>query len=130
MPGSVAKIAVAAAKYWVDRPYDYLIPEELREKALPGSRVYVPFARGNRRSEGIILAVSDHSDYKRLKAITAVLDEKPVLTPEQIKTYKQKFQHAEILLGVKGNTPITLKVPARPKEAPPPKGRDQPMERG
>ena len=85
MPGSVAKIAVAAAKYWVDRPYDYLIPEELREKALPGSRVYVPFARGNRRSEGIILAVSDHSDYKRLKAITAVLDEKPVLTPEQIK---------------------------------------------
>ena len=85
MPGSVAKIAVAAAKYWVDRPYDYLIPEELREKALPGSRVYVPFARGNRRSEGIVLAVSDHSDYKRLKAITAVLDEKPVLTPEQIK---------------------------------------------
>ena len=52
------------------------------------------------------------------------------LTPEQVKTYKQKFQHAEILLGVKGNTPITLKVPARPKEAPPPKGRDQPMERG
>ena len=37
------------------------------------------------------------------------------LTPEQVKTYKQKFQHAEILLGVKGNTPITLKVPARPK---------------
>ena len=52
------------------------------------------------------------------------------LTPEQVKTYKQKFQHAEILLGVKGNTPITLKVPARPKDAPPPKGRDQPMERG
>ena len=52
------------------------------------------------------------------------------LTPEQVKTYKQKFQHAEILLGVKGTTPITLKVPARPKEAPPPKGRDQPMERG
>lgn len=85
MPGSVAKIAVAAAKYWVDRPYDYLIPEELREKALPGSRVYVPFARGNRRSEGVILAVSDHSDYGKLKSIIAVLDDKPVLTPEQIK---------------------------------------------
>ena len=85
MPGSVAKIAVAAAKYWVDRPYDYLIPEELREKALPGSRVYVPFARGNRRSEGVILAISDHSDYGKLKSITAVLDDKPVLTPDQIK---------------------------------------------
>lgn len=85
MPGRVAKVAVAAARYWLDRPYDYLVPEDLEEKALPGTRVYVPFARGNRRSEGLILALSDHSDYDRLKAITAVLDEKPVLTPEQIK---------------------------------------------
>ncbi len=85
MPGRVAKVAVAAARYWLDRPYDYLIPEELEEKALPGARVYVPFARGNRRSEGLILAVADSSAYDKLKAITAVLDEKPVLTPEQIK---------------------------------------------
>lgn len=85
MPETVAKVAVAAARYWVDRPYDYLIPAELKEKALPGSRVYVPFARGNRRSEGVILAISDHSDYGKLKSITAVLDDKPVLTPDQIK---------------------------------------------
>lgn len=85
MPEAVAKVAVSAARYWVDRPYDYLIPAELKEKALPGSRVYVPFARGNRRSEGVILAISDHSDYGKLKSITAVLDDKPVLTPDQIK---------------------------------------------
>lgn len=85
MPETVAKVAVAAARYWVDRPYEYLIPAELKEKALPGSRVYVPFARGNRRSEGVILAISDHSDYGKLKSITAVLDDKPVLTPDQIK---------------------------------------------
>lgn len=85
MPETVAKVAVAAARYWVDRPYDYLIPAELKEKALPGSRVYVPFARGNRRSEGVILAISDHSEYGKLKSITAVLDDKPVLTPDQIK---------------------------------------------
>ena len=85
MPEAVAKVAVSAARYWVDRPYDYLIPAELKEKALPGSRVYVPFARGNRRSEGVILAVSDHSDYGKLKSIIAVLDDKPVLMPEQIK---------------------------------------------
>ena len=85
MPVCVAKIAVAAATYWVDRPYDYLIPEELRDKAVPGVRVYVPFSRGNRRSEGVILALSDHSDYEKLKPITAVLDDEPVLSPEQIK---------------------------------------------
>lgn len=85
MPVCVAKIAVAAATYWVDKPYDYLVPEELRDKALPGVRVYVPFSQGNRRSEGVILAISDHSDCEKLKPITAVLDDAPVLSSEQIK---------------------------------------------
>ena len=82
---TVAKIAVSAATYWIDRPYDYLVPEELAEKAVPGARVYVPFARGNRRSEGIILALTDHSEFEQLKCILAVLDEAPVLTADQIK---------------------------------------------
>lgn len=85
MSARVAKIAVSAATYWIDRPYDYLIPEELAGKACPGVRVYVPFARGNRRSEGIILAVSDHSEFTKLKYISSLLDEAPVLSPEQIK---------------------------------------------
>lgn len=85
MPQTVAKIAVAAATYWLDRPYDYLIPDGLQDKALPGARVYVPFSNGNRRSEGIILALSDHSDYDRLKTVTAVLDEEPLLSQEQIR---------------------------------------------
>lgn len=36
------------------------------------------------------------------------------LTPEQMKTYKEKFHHAELLLGICGNEPLTLKV--QPKE--------------
>lgn len=49
------------------------------------------------------------------------------LTPEQVKTYKQKFHNAEILLEVHENVPVTLKVP--PKDADKPrhdKGRDAP----
>lgn len=48
------------------------------------------------------------------------------LTPEQMKVYKEKFRRAVILLGAKGNEPVTLKVPARPKEPPqkPPKRRE------
>ena len=82
---AVAKIAVSAATYWLDKPYDYLIPSELEEKAVPGARVYVPFSRGNRKAEGIILAVSEHSDFDRLKSIITVLDDAPVLSGEQIK---------------------------------------------
>lgn len=32
------------------------------------------------------------------------------LTPAQMETYRKKFQHAEILLGLRGNEPVTLKV--------------------
>ena len=85
MPGKVAKIAVSAATYWLDKPYDYLIPPELTERAVPGVRVHVPFSRGNRRCEGVILAVAEESGYDKLKAILAVLDDAPVLSGEQIK---------------------------------------------
>ena len=85
MPVFIAKVAVSAATCWIDRPYDYLIPEELQGKVLPGMRVYVPFSRGNRRVEGIVLAVTDGSKYEALKPVLAVLDEQPVLTDEQIR---------------------------------------------
>lgn len=38
------------------------------------------------------------------------------LTPEQVEIYKKKFHHAEILLGLRGNDPVTLKV--QPKQQP------------
>lgn len=45
------------------------------------------------------------------------------LTPEQVKTYKQKFHHAEILIGAMGNEAVTIKVEPREKNKPS-KGHD------
>lgn len=85
MPVIIAKIAVSAATYWIDRPYDYLIPEAFLDQVKPGVRVYVPFSRGNRRTEGVVLALADGSKYEALKPILAVLDEEPVLTHDQLQ---------------------------------------------
>lgn len=81
----VAKVAVSAATYWIDKPYDYLVPEEMQDKAAVGMRVYVPFSRGNRKSEGLILALDNKSEYSSLKALLMLLDETPALSEEQIK---------------------------------------------
>lgn len=52
------------------------------------------------------------------------------LTPEQVKAYKQKFHHAEILLGFQGNEAVTIKVEPRVKDKPSrSRERDKPMER-
>lgn len=32
------------------------------------------------------------------------------LTPQQMEVYKKQFHHAEILLGIKDNTPVTIRV--------------------
>jgi len=81
----IAKIAVSAATYWIDRPYDYIVPEQMRQCIAPGMRVQVPFARGNRSCEGLVLALSEHSEFEKLKSISALLDQEPVLSAEQIK---------------------------------------------
>ena len=53
----IAKIAVADATFTIDKPYDYIIPEPLTDAAAQGMRVSIPFGRGNRRSEGVILSI-------------------------------------------------------------------------
>ena len=50
---TVAKVAVQAATYAIDKVYDYLLPPELAGQV--GCRVLVPFGRGNRLSEAVIL---------------------------------------------------------------------------
>ncbi len=82
---TVAKLAVAAATYWIDRPYDYQIPREMEPVLQPGMRVTVPFGRGNRRSEGVVLALAEDSGQTALKTIEQLLDASPVLTPEQLR---------------------------------------------
>ena len=42
----IAKVAVAAATYAIDKPYDYLVPSGMELSV--GCRVTVPFGRGNR----------------------------------------------------------------------------------
>ncbi len=77
--GMCCKVAVEAATYAIDKPYTYLIPDALSERVLPGMRVTVPFGRGNRSAEGIVLDVLDTHPEGRLKWLSCLLDEEPVV---------------------------------------------------
>ena len=73
----IAKIAVAAAAFAIDKPYSYRIPDIMALQ--PGVRVIVPFGRGNRRSEGVVLAVEAGGE-EDLKWVERQLDDSPVLS--------------------------------------------------
>ena len=81
----VIRVAVDVALPSIDRLYDYRVPVKLQGKICRGVRVVIPFGRGNRRKEGMILAVTDQSDYQKLKYLDDVLDETPVLDESLLK---------------------------------------------
>ena len=78
----IAKIAVSAATYAIDKPYSYKIPEGMTLQ--PGQRVQLPFGRANKRTEGVVLSVETGSEEK-LKAVELCLDEAPILTERQLR---------------------------------------------
>lgn len=77
----IAKIAVSTLPFAVDKPYSYRIPATMTLE--PGLRVIVPFGRGNRRVEGVVLTVEAGGE-DGLKAVETVLDPKPILTPQML----------------------------------------------
>ena len=78
----IAKIAVSAATFAIDKPYSYLVPEDMVLQ--PGQRVTVPFGRGNRRAEGVVLSVEEGSA-DGLKAVEKCLDDVPVVSQNLLR---------------------------------------------
>jgi primosomal protein N' (replication factor Y) len=77
----VARVAVDVSLAHLDRPFDYSVPDRMREAAAPGARVRVRFA--GQLVDGFVLdrvATSDHAG--RLTALSRVVSAEPVLTPE------------------------------------------------
>lgn len=78
----IAKIAVAAANFAIDKPYSYFVDQDASLK--PGMRVQVPFGRSNRATEGVVLAVEEGTQ-EGLKGVTCVLDKEPVLSEKMLR---------------------------------------------
>jgi len=80
-----ARVVVNLPEVPEDRLFDYLLPEELAETALPGARLLVPF--GGRKAEAVLWEISTDSEYRDredLRPVLAVLDGEPLLSGFQL----------------------------------------------
>lgn len=69
----IATVAVDNTFFSFDTDYDYILPNEF--EAYIGSRVNVPFGKGNNERSGIIIAISNSDkSNSQLKSIIEVLD--------------------------------------------------------
>ncbi len=78
----IAKVAVSAANFAIDKPYSYLIPPNM--SLIPGSRVSVPFGRGNRYVEGIVLQ-TEPGEGENLKTVLQSLDTETLISDHMLK---------------------------------------------
>ncbi len=59
-----ANIIVDISHEKLDKPFVYGIPEELTEEITAGSRVEVPFGKGNRRISGYVIDITEQADFE------------------------------------------------------------------
>ena len=84
LPIPVARVLVDTGLVHLDRPFEYLVPEELDEAAQPGVRVKVRFAGRDR--PGYVVERTDVAEHTgRLAPIRTVVSDEPVLTPQVLE---------------------------------------------
>lgn len=118
-----AKVAVESAVFTFDKAFDYAIPEQLEESVKKGVRVTVPFGNGNKKRLGFVFDVTDSTDSKRIKKVTEVLDEKPLLNDEMLslaewikdRTFCTLYEAAKAMLPTGINHRMVLSYAVNPE---------------
>lgn len=76
MEGKYANIIIDISHEKVDRPFQYIIPDSLRERVREGCCVSVPFGVGNHLRKGYVIGITDKAEFapEKLKRIDGIED--------------------------------------------------------
>lgn len=80
----ICSVAIENTTFSFDKLFDYAIDSRLVSQLKPGCRVSVPFGRGNKLRQAMVMSVSD-GEISNLKYVENLLDKEPVLTEEMLK---------------------------------------------
>ncbi len=105
--GVIARVAVDTTVLTVDKAYDYLVPSRLSDLKV-GHRVLVPFGRGNKLTEALVVSFPESSQYKKLKHIDSKLEEEPILDDKgmQIALFVRDRSFSTLYSVVKAMVPV------------------------
>ncbi len=81
-----AQIIVNNRASQVDKPYTYILSDEIKDIVKEGMRVVIPFGIGNKLIQGIVIGIIDFYDEEyELKKVIDVLDDKPIISKKLIE---------------------------------------------
>lgn len=87
----IAKVALNQPLAHLDRPFDYLVPDELAEGAVVGARVRVRFA--GRKLDGWITDLVATSDIATLSPLLKVVSSEPLMRPDLVRLIRAVADH-------------------------------------
>jgi primosomal protein N' (replication factor Y) len=77
MTGRFANIIVDISHENVDRPFQYVIPDNMRDRLQVGMAVMIPFGKGNKLIKGYVMEITDRACYDeaKLKSISSIIED-------------------------------------------------------
>jgi primosomal protein N' (replication factor Y) len=105
--GKIAKVIVDLPIRELNKEFDYLIPDRLKDKVQVGQVIKVPF--GRRKVGGFITALNKKSelDNSKIKEISEILYQKPFFDAELLKLFKwiSAYYHSYLIQVIKTALP-------------------------
>ena len=73
--GTYANVIIDISHEKVDRPFQYRIPDSLKEKLAVGLCVQIPFGTGNRKRKGYVIEITGKNEYpeEKIKEIDGII---------------------------------------------------------
>ncbi len=78
------RVRILDVPYHLDSPYEYYIPNHLKDDAVVGAFVTVPFGRANRKTGAVITELLKKSSYKDVKPLSEVSVKEGILDGEAL----------------------------------------------
>jgi len=75
------------------QPFDYAVPERLRDTLRAGMRVRVPLGRGDRLAQGYCVRLEPRQSSRRLKEISRLVDRRHLLSAAMLRLTEWMSEH-------------------------------------
>lgn len=97
-----ADVIVDISHEKVDKPFQYKVPEKLKEMLKPGMCVKIPFGKGNHIRSGYIIEITDQAAYRKdkIKEIQGIAQEAVSVTGDAIRmAYWMKKNYGSTMIA-------------------------------
>lgn len=117
MVGLYANVIIDISHEKVDRPFQYIIPEQLKGIIKVGDCVEVPFGTGNKLKKAFVIEITDNNEYPkdRLKSIHGLLENAVGVEEDAIKLalWIKENYGSTMIAALKTVLPVKTKIKSK-----------------